>query len=144
MCHVTSRIDLELVGIEKNYPSSTRCRLLGSYRSRVSCNLTPPAYIRVGKDPPWGNLASAHPSTPKAIQTTQQDIGYYATRCPNLSKPLCCLHHRVLDLGDFPRSFIYLRVSLDRRDGKISTILSPLTWWMQRIRMPGWGLNVDF
>ena len=29
MCHVTSRVDLELVGIEGNHPSSTRCRLLG-------------------------------------------------------------------------------------------------------------------
>ena len=34
--HVTSRIDLKLVGIVRNHPSSTRCRLLGSYRSRVS------------------------------------------------------------------------------------------------------------
>src|SRR6185437_7527832 len=34
-------------------------------------------------------------STPKAIQTTTQDVGYYATRSPNLSKSLCSLHHRV-------------------------------------------------
>src|SRR6185503_17906896 len=34
-------------------------------------------------------------STPKAIQATTQDVGYYATRGPNLSKFLCSLHHRV-------------------------------------------------
>jgi len=34
--HVTIRINLGLVGIEGNHPSSTRDRLLGSYRSRVS------------------------------------------------------------------------------------------------------------
>ena len=34
-----------------------------------------------------------------------------------MSKPLCCLHHRVLDLGDFPRISIYPRISLGRRDG---------------------------
>ena len=34
--HITSQIGLELVGIEGNHPSSTRARLLGSYRSRVS------------------------------------------------------------------------------------------------------------
>jgi hypothetical protein len=28
-----------------------------------------------------------HQSTPKAIQTTKQDVGYYAHRGPNLSKP---------------------------------------------------------
>ena len=33
--HVTSRVDLELVGIGANYPSSTWDRLLGSYRLRV-------------------------------------------------------------------------------------------------------------
>ena len=49
--HVTIRIKLGLVGIEGNHPSSTRDRLLGSYRSRVSCNHAPPAYIRVGRDP---------------------------------------------------------------------------------------------
>jgi len=38
------------------------------------------------------------------MQTTQQDVGYYATRGMNLSKPLCCLHHRVLDLGDSLRN----------------------------------------
>ena len=34
-------------------------------------------------------------STPKAIQMTTHDVGYYTTRGPNLSKSLCSLHHRV-------------------------------------------------
>ena len=34
-------------------------------------------------------------STPKAIQATTQDVGYYASRGPNLSKFLYSLHHRV-------------------------------------------------
>ena len=35
--------------------------------------------------------------TPKVIQTTTHDKGYYTTRGPNLSKSLCSLHHRVLE-----------------------------------------------
>src|SRR6185436_10190783 len=34
-------------------------------------------------------------STPKAIQTTTKDVGYYTTRGLNLSKSLCSLYHRV-------------------------------------------------
>ena len=52
--HVTSRIDLELVGIEGNYSNSTRGRLLGSYGSRVPRNLASLAYIWAGKDPSRG------------------------------------------------------------------------------------------
>jgi hypothetical protein len=40
----------------------------------------PPGYIRAGRDP-------LKISTPKAIQTTIQDVGYYTHRGPNLSKP---------------------------------------------------------
>ena len=42
-----------------------------------------------------GQGSPQNTSTPKAIQTTTQDEGYYATRGPNLSKSLCYLHHRV-------------------------------------------------
>ena len=42
-----------------------------------------------------GQGPSQKTSTPKAIQTTTQDVGYYATRGPNLSKSFCSLHHRV-------------------------------------------------
>src|SRR6185312_15596107 len=48
---------------------------------------------------PWiykgGQGPPRNASTPKAIQTTTQDVGYYATRGPNLSKSLCSLHHQV-------------------------------------------------
>ena len=32
-------------------------------------------------------------TTPKAIQTTTLDVGYYAPRGPNLSKSLCSFHY---------------------------------------------------
>ena len=48
-----------------------------------------PGIYKGGQGPP------PKTSTPKAIQTTTQDVGYYATRGPNLSKSLCSLHHRV-------------------------------------------------
>ena len=47
-CNVT-RIRVELVGIEGNYLSSTRERLVGSYRFRASCNLVPQDHIRVDR-----------------------------------------------------------------------------------------------
>jgi len=72
--HVITRVDLKLVDIDRNHLSNTLKGLLDSYRSRVSCNLAPPAYIRAGKDPSRGrtlhNLSHTHPSTFKAIQTT--------------------------------------------------------------------------
>ena len=42
-----------------------------------------------------GQGSPRNTSTPKSIQTTTQDVGYYATRGPNLSKSLCSLYHRV-------------------------------------------------
>src|SRR6185437_4850314 len=50
-----------------------------------------PRIYKGGQGPPRNT------STPKAIQTTTQDVGYYATRGPNLSKSLCSLNHRVLE-----------------------------------------------
>ena len=48
---------------------------------------------------PWiykgGQGSPQKTSTPKAIQATTHDVGYYASRGPNLSKSLCSLHHRV-------------------------------------------------
>ena len=41
-------------------------------------------------------------STPKAIQTTTQDVGYYATCGPNLSKFWCSLYHRVPEQSILP------------------------------------------
>ena len=48
-----------------------------------------PRIYKGGQGPPQKTL------TPKAIQTTTQDVGYYTTRHPNLSKSLCSLYHRV-------------------------------------------------
>src|SRR6185312_12514551 len=48
-----------------------------------------PRIYKGGQGPPQNT------STPKAIQTTTLDVGYYATRGPNLSKSLCSLYHRV-------------------------------------------------
>ena len=48
--------------------------------------------LRIYKD---GQGPPQNTSTPKAIQATTQDVGYYASRGPNLSKFLCSLHHRV-------------------------------------------------
>jgi hypothetical protein len=44
----------------------------------------------------------------KAIQTTTQDIGYYALGGLNLSKVLCSLHLQVLDLGATPPTIYHL------------------------------------
>ena len=53
---------------------------------------------------PWiykgGQGPPQNTSTPKAIQATTQDVGYYASRDPNLSKSLCFLHHQVPELVD--------------------------------------------
>ncbi|PVH34860.1 hypothetical protein PAHAL_7G047400 [Panicum hallii] len=53
----------------------------------------------------WGEHATSFgpiqntTSTAKEIQTTIQDVGYYAPCGPNLSKVLCSLHLQVPDLG---------------------------------------------
>ena len=110
-----------------NYPNrhSTSCRTrklpdrvvegLQLYSARTFHVTLSPWIYKGGQGPPRKT------STPKAIQTTTQDVGYYATHGPNLSKLLCCLHHRVLDLDDFPQTSIYLRVSLGRCDSKTLT-----------------------
>ena len=75
---------------------------------------------------------------PQAIQTTKHDIGYYATHCPNLFKPSCCLHHCVADLGNPLRTIYYLRVSLGRLAGKTPTITFRSSWSFV------WSLAVDW
>jgi hypothetical protein len=63
--------------------------------------------MRVGRDPLIPKLY-----TSKAIQTTTQNIGYYAYCGPNLSKVSCSLHLRVPDLGDTPPTIYHLGVSI--------------------------------
>src|SRR6185436_5266071 len=59
------------------------------YSARTFHVTLSPRIYKGGQGPPRNT------STPKAIQTTTKDIGYYATRGPNLSTSLCSLHHRV-------------------------------------------------
>ena len=56
-------------------------------------------------------------STPKAIQATIQDVGYYAPRGPNPSKSLCSLHHQVPELINPLPTILLLRVSLSKLGG---------------------------
>ena len=105
-----------------NYPNSRRTscssrKLLGRvveglqlYSATFHVSLSSRIY-KGGLGPPRNT------STPKAIQTTKQDVGYYATRGPNLSKSLCSLHHRVLE-PLIPLQTLLLRVSLSRLGGK--------------------------
>jgi hypothetical protein len=76
---------------------------------RIHVTLTSQIYKGEGRDP----LKIDH-STPKRIQTTIQDVGYYAPRGPNLSKVLCSLHLRVPDLGVSSPKLTTLGISLGR------------------------------
>src|SRR6185312_219240 len=85
---VTTRIDVELAAVQRKL---SYCVVVGLqlYSARTFHVTLAPRIYKGGQGPPQET------STPKAIQTTTQDIGYYATRGPNLSKSLCFLHHRV-------------------------------------------------
>jgi hypothetical protein len=111
---VTTRTIVELVGTEGNYWSSARVGLLSLYLTRISCNLVPPYYIRVGKDP-------KKISSSKVVQTTTQDVGYYAYCSLNLSKVSCFLHLRISYLSDTPTTIYHLE---------------DIPWW-------AWRLNTD-
>jgi hypothetical protein len=60
----------------------------------ISIEPCSPRVYKGGQGPP------PNQSTFKAIQTTTQDVEYYAYCCPNLSKVSCFLHLQVSDLGD--------------------------------------------
>jgi hypothetical protein len=80
----------------------------------------PPAYIRAGRDP-----SNTSRDSKSFLLSNTNHMGrrvLHNSRGLNLSNPSCCLHHHVLELGIFPRSSIYLRVSLSRRDGKTPTV----------------------
>ena len=85
---VTIRIGVELAVVQRKLPD---CIVVGLqlYSTRTFHVIMSNRIYKGGQGPPQKR------STPKAIQTTTQDVGYYATRGPNLSKSLCCLHHRV-------------------------------------------------
>ena len=87
---VTTWIGVELAAVRRKLPD---CIVVGLqlYSARTFHVTLSPRIYKGGQGPPQNT------STPKAIQTTTQDVGYYATRGPNLSKSLCSLYHRVLE-----------------------------------------------
>ena len=84
---VTIRIGVELVAVQRKLPDYVVVGLQ-LYSARTFDVTLSPRIYKGGQGPPQNAF------TPKAIQTTAQDSGYYATRGPNLSKSLCSLHHR--------------------------------------------------
>jgi hypothetical protein len=80
LCCTLFACEVGLADTEGSYSSCTRVRFLGWCRTRIHVTLSSRIY-KGGQGPPQNT------STPKAIQTTKQDVGYYAHRGPNLSKP---------------------------------------------------------
>ena len=76
---VTTRIDIGLAAVQRKLPD---CVVVGLqlYSTRTFHVTLSPRFYKGGQGPPRNT------STPKAIQTTTQDVGYYATRGSNLSK----------------------------------------------------------
>ena len=93
ICHVTTRVYLKLVGIDRDRLSSTWEGLYAPYKLGFHVTLSPKLY-KGGQDP----LQCIY--LPQAIQTIKLYVWYYATHGLNLSNPSCCLHHRVPDLSD--------------------------------------------
>ena len=85
---VTTRIGVGLAAVQRKLPD---CIVVGLqlYSARTFHVTLSSRIYKGGQGPPRNT------STAKAIQTTTQDVGYYATRGPNLSKSLYFLHHRV-------------------------------------------------
>ena len=83
---VTTRIGVELAAVQRKLPDRAVVELQ-LYSARTFHVTLSPQIYKGGQGSPQNT------STPKAIQTTTQDIGYYATCGPNLSKSLCFLHH---------------------------------------------------
>ena len=85
---VTTRLGVELAAVQRKLPDYIVVGLQLYLARTFHVTLSPRIYK--------GWHGSPHKtSTPKAMQTTTQDIWYCATRSPNLSKSLCSLHHRV-------------------------------------------------
>ena len=90
---VTTQIDVELAAVQRKLPDYVVVGLQ-LYSARTFHVTLSPRIYKGGQGP------SQNTSTPKAIQVTTQDIWYYASRGPNLSKSLGSLHHRVSELVD--------------------------------------------
>ena len=76
---VTTRIGVGLATVQRKLPD---CVVVGLqlYSATTFYVILTPRYIRAGRDP-------LKRSTPKAIQTTTQDVGYYATHGPTCLNP---------------------------------------------------------
>ena len=85
---VTTRIGVELAAVQRKLSD---CVVVGLqlYSARTFHVTLSLRIYKGGQDP------SKRSSTSIAVQTTTQDVGYYATRGPNLSKSLYSLYHRV-------------------------------------------------
>ena len=92
---VTTRIGIELATVQRKLPD---CVVVGLqlYSARTFHETLSPRIYKGGQGPPRNT------STSKAIQTTTQDVWYYATRGPNLSKSLCSLHHEFQSCRSLP------------------------------------------
>jgi hypothetical protein len=79
---VTTRIGVELAAVQRKLSDWV---VVGFqlYLARTFHVTLYPRIYKGGQGPPQKT------STPKAIQTTTQNVGYYATRGPSLSKSLC-------------------------------------------------------
>jgi len=85
---VTIRIGVGLAAVQRKLLDRAVVGLQLYSARTFHVNMSPRIY-KGGQVPPQNT------STHKAIQTTTQDVGYYTTRGPNLSKSLCSWHHRV-------------------------------------------------
>ena len=72
---VTTRIGVELAAVQRKLPDRVVVGLQLYSARTFHVNLSPRIY-KGGQVPPQNT------STPKAIQTTTQDVGYYATHGP--------------------------------------------------------------
>ena len=79
---VTTRIGVELDAVQRKLPDRV-VQQLQLCSARTFHVTLPPRIYKGGQGPPRNT------STLKAIQTTTHDVGYYATRGPNLYKSYC-------------------------------------------------------
>ena len=79
---VTTRIGIELAAVQTKLPDCVVVGLQLYSASTFHVTLSPRIYK-------GGKGLSRNTSTPKSIQITTHDVGYYATRGPNLSKSYC-------------------------------------------------------
>ena len=77
-------IGVELAAVQRKLPDRVVVGLQ-LYSARTFHVTLSPRIYKGGQGPPQNT------STPKAIQATTQDVGYYATHGPNMSKSLCSL-----------------------------------------------------